>query len=98
MQFYLLLLSLYPFHRGSEEVAEAQEEEEEAVLEGEVVLEGEAVFVVDIITVEIIMVGGLPHVMRVVWEILYVYKIASNKVDQLALLLAVSLGLAACAD
>lgn len=79
-------------------MAEAQEEEEEAVLEGEVVLEGEAVFVVDIITVEIIMVEELCHVMRVVWEILYVYKIASNKVDQLALLLAVSLGLAACAD
>lgn len=73
-------------------MAEAQEGEEE------VVLEGEAVFVVDIITVEIIMVEELCHVMRVVWEILYVYKIASNKVDQLALLLAVSLGLAVCAD
>lgn len=66
----------------------------------EVVLEVGAVFVVDIITVEIIMVEGLPHVMRVVWETLLAYKIASNKVevDPQVLLLGVYLGLAAYAD
>lgn len=85
---------MYPFHKGSEEEVEALAEEEEVVLEGEAVFEGV------IITVEIIMVEELPHAMKVVWEILLAYKNVNSKVevDQLALLLEVSLDLVVCVD
>lgn len=81
-------------------MGEALAEEEGVVLEVEAALEAGVVFVGVIITVDIIMVEELPHALKVVWEILLAYKNVDSKVavDQLALLLEVSLDLVVCAD